>query len=290
MNTPASSQVSGFELHALTPSGLRPLSVAAATASVHELLDCLPYGVYSALRTFGHERFLWLDAHFDRTERSMASLGWTNRLDREGLRRALYAAVHAYPLPDAVVRFDALREPATIQNVAAEVFVALSPYVPVPAAFIREGVKVELAAHLHRETPRIKTTQFVRHRRPLPLSTREHYEGVLVDEQQGILECSSANIAFIQGNSVIAAGDGVLEGITQMVLRKVAGELGMQWVERRLPVAELGRVDEAFLSSSSRGIVPIVQVAQTVIADGKVGPRTRALFEAYYALAEREAK
>lgn len=290
MNTPTTAKLSGFELHALTSSGLRQLSVAAATASVHELLDCLPYGVYSAARTFHHERFLWLDAHFDRTESSMAKLGWPNRLDREALRRALYSAARAYPLADALVRFDVLREPATIQGVAAEIFLALSPYVPVPEEFVRDGVRVEFAAHLRRETPLIKTTEFVRRRRPLPLSTKERYEGVLLDEKQCILECSSANIAFIRGKSLTAAGDGVLEGITAKVLRKVAPSVGLEWVERRLPVAELATVDEAFLSSSSRGVLPIVQVEGTRIGSGKVGPHTRALFAAYYAFAEREAK
>ena len=50
MSTPSTAKVSGFELHALTSSGLQQLSVAAATASVHELLDCLPFGVYSDAR------------------------------------------------------------------------------------------------------------------------------------------------------------------------------------------------------------------------------------------------
>src|SRR5687768_12175600 len=119
----ATSKVSGLEFHALTEAGLRRLPIAATTGTVHDLFEELPFGVYSALRTFHHDRFLWLDTHFDRTERSMAQLGWTNRLDREALRRALYAAVRAYPLEDAVVRFDVLREPASVQGVASHVFV-----------------------------------------------------------------------------------------------------------------------------------------------------------------------
>ncbi len=290
MNTSSTSKISGLEFHALTAAGPKRLAVALETGTIHELLDCLPLGVYSALRTFGHDRFLWLDAHFDRTQRSMEQLGWPNRLDREALRRALYAMARAYPLPEGVVRFDVLREPATIQGATADVFIALSPYLPVPDEFLREGVRVEFAPHLRRETPLIKTTEFVRRRRPLPWSTRERYEGVLLDDDQCILECSSANIAFVRGKRVIAAGDGVLEGITSLVLRKVTQTVGLEFEDRRLPVAELGDVDEAFLSSSSRGVVPIVQVENTRIGDGKVGPRTRALLEGYYAFAEREAK
>ena len=290
MSTSSTSKTSQLEFYALTSAGSRRLSVGSATGTVHDLLDCLPLGVYSALRTFQHERFLWLDAHFDRTERSMAQLGWTNHLDRDALRKALYSSVREYSLAESMVRFDVLREPATIQGATAEVFIALSPFVPVPEAFLHDGVRVELAPHLRRESPLIKTTEFVRRRRPLPLSTKDRYEGVLLDDEQRVLECSSANIAFVRGKTVIAAGDGVLEGITARVLRKIASSAGLEWSDRRLPLAELSDVDEAFLSSSSRGVVPIVQVESTPIGNGKVGPHTRALLAAYYAFAEREAK
>ncbi|HUR29600.1 MAG TPA: aminotransferase class IV [Planctomycetota bacterium] len=278
-----------LQFHALTADGPRQLAIEKETGTVHELLDCLPLGVYSALRTFHHERFLWLDAHFDRTERSMAQLGWAKRLPREELRVALHELVRPYPLAEATVRFDVLREPTTIQGVSADTFIALSPDLAVPEKFLMEGVRVELAPHLHREAPRIKTTEFVRRRRPLPLATQERYEGVLLDEEQRILECSSANIAFVRGQEVISAGDGVLEGITSLVLRKLAPTLGLTWVDERVPLAELERVDEAFLSSSSRGVVPIVQIESTRIGSGAVGRRTTALLEAYYAFADSAA-
>lgn len=290
MSSLAPDQSAGLELHASTASGPRALSVEGRSGTVHDLLEQLPVGVYSALRTFHHDRFLWLEAHFDRTDRSMARLGWTRKLDRDALRRALDSLVRAYPLPDARLRFDVLREPATIQGVTADVFIALSPYVAVPPEFLREGVRVEIARHLRRDAPLVKTTDFVRIRKPLPLATRENYEGVLVDREERILECSSSNIAFVRGKTVIAAGDGVLEGITLRVVRHIAPALGLAWRDERLPLARLSTVDEAFLSSSSRGIVPIVRIAEHQIGDGRVGPCTRALLEAYLSFAEREAR
>jgi branched-subunit amino acid aminotransferase/4-amino-4-deoxychorismate lyase len=277
-------------LHAVTDGGLRVLTAEAGADNVHELLERLPDGVYSALRTFRHERFLWLDAHLDRTERSMRALGWSKPLDRQRLRRCLDAAVRAYPLADARVRFDVLREPFALQGVASDMFLALSPFVPVPEEFLRLGVRVELARHLVRQSPRVKTTAFVKARKPLPLGSRERYESVLVDAEERVLECSSANIAFVRGDAVVSAGEGVLEGITSLVLRELAPTLGLRWVEKRLPLAELASVQEAFLSSSGRGLVPIVQFEETRIGDGRVGPRTRALLAAYLAFAEREAR
>jgi len=288
-STPAAKST-GLELHALTSAGARRLDVAATAGNMHDVMDVVPFGIYSALRTFGHDRFLWLDAHLDRTEQSMALAGWTTKLDRGLLRAAVVSIARGYPLAEAMIRFDVLREPATIQGVEARVFIAVSPFVPVPASFAEAGVRVVLARHLRREAPLVKTTEFVHRRRPFPRSTQEEYEGVMLDDGDRILECTSANIGFVQGSRVIAAGDGVLEGITAKVLRRVAPAVGLTWVDRRLPLAEVGSVDEAFLSSSSRGVVPIVRIADTTIGDGKVGARTRALREAYYAFAEKEAR
>jgi len=279
-----------LQLFALTARGPVELAVDANGGTVHDILDRLPGGVYSALRTFGHNRFLWLDAHFDRTDRSMTALGWEKRLDRVALRAALHEVASAYPLADSRVRFDVLRDEFEIQGVRAATFLALSPYEPVPEPFLREGVRVEFAPHLHREAPRVKTTQFTRVRKPLPYGTKERYEHLMLDEQGRILECSSANVAFVRNGALLSAGDGVLEGITALVLRRIATGLGLAWTDERLSRDALNSVDVAFLTSSTRGVVPIVDIADTKIGDGRVGPITRRLVEAYYDYAEREAR
>lgn len=279
-----------LQLHALTESGPRALAVEAGSGNVHDLLERFPGGVYSALRTFGHDRFLWLEEHLARTERSMAGLGWPRKLDRTRLCAALDSLVRAYPGADSRVRFDVLREPFEVQGRRADMFIALSPFVPVPEKFLREGVTLDFAPHLHRRAPKIKTTDFVRERKPLPLGAQERYEHVLVDEEERVLECSSANLAFFAGDELVTAGDGVLEGITLAVLLHLAPKLGFRVRRARVAVAEIARFDESFLSSSARGPVPVVRIGPAVLGDGKVGPRVRRLVDAYYDCAAREAQ
>lgn len=281
---------SALQLFAVAPEGPVELALEGAQGTVHDLLERLPGGVYSALRTFGHNRFLWLDRHLERTERSMHGMGWKRPLDRARLCSALHRVVSDYPLADARVRFDVLEEPVDFMGVRAELFLALSPFVAVPEEFLRDGVRVEIAPDLHREAPRIKTTEFVRRRKPLPLGTKERYEHIMLDAQGRVLECSSSNIAFVRAGAIVSAGDGVLEGITALVLRHVASQLGLRWLDERLPLAELRSVDEAFLSSSARGVVPIVDVAGERVGSGHVGGVTRRLTAAYLEFAEREAR
>src|SRR5262245_36560983 len=251
------SSAAVVQLFAVEPSGPKALPVPDGAATFHDVLDGLPLGVYSALRTFHHERFLWLDAHLDRTDRSMELLGWSFRLDRPALRRALHAAVRAYPLADSRVRFDVLAEPADRLDTSSRVLVILSPYKPIPEAFLREGVRVEIAPSLRRDHPLIKTADFVVRRRPYPLERQDAYEHLLVDAEGGILECSSANFHGIRGGALWTGGGGALEGITEKVLLRVAAELGVPIRRERVRLAEVEKLDEAFLTSSTRGLVPI---------------------------------
>jgi hypothetical protein len=202
------------QLFAVTERGAQAVESRASGPTVHDVLDELPIGVYSALRTFRHDRFLWLDAHFDRTERSMRALGWTAELDRQRLRRAMHETVSAYPTP---TRACASTSCASRSRSAARPRTCSSrsrPTSPCRREVPGRGVSIDLAPHLHRKTPKVKTTDFVRERRPFPLGTQERYEHLQLDDQGRALECSSSNIAFIRGNELVSAGSGVLEGIT----------------------------------------------------------------------------
>jgi branched-chain amino acid aminotransferase len=285
---PASS-AGAVQLFAVVGSEPKPLPVPPGASTFHDLLDDVELGVYSALRTFRHDRFLRLDAHFDRTDRSMQLLGWDFRLDRPSLRRALHAIVTAYPLPDSRVRFDVLAKPAARFGVPSRVVVALSPFKPVPERFVREGVRVEIARELSRPQPLVKTADFILRRRPYPLESPEAYEHLLVDAEGRILECSSSNFHGVRGGELFSSAGGALEGITQKILLEVAGALGIRVRREHVRVEEVGKLDEAFLTSSTRGLLAIVDVAGTRIGSGSPGPCTQKLSRAYEELAEREA-
>jgi branched-chain amino acid aminotransferase len=280
----------GVELFAVTDEGPRPLPVAPQVKTIHEMLDGLPLGVYSALRTFEHNKFLWLEAHLDRTDRSMALLGWSYRLDRPRLRQALHQVCTAYPLPEARVRFDVLAAPAAAGDQASRELICLSPFQPLPADYYLKGVHVDLAPGLHRERPLIKTAAFVVQRRPYPLGHRLAFEHLLLDEGDHILEGSSSNFYGLRHGELWTADQAILEGITRRIVLQLAQAAAIPRRLEALSVAEIGQLDEAFVSSSSRGLVPVVQVAQQVIGDGRPGPVTRRLMQQYADFVAREIR
>jgi branched-subunit amino acid aminotransferase/4-amino-4-deoxychorismate lyase len=283
------SQLDLVQLFSVSPDGPQALPVPEGV-SLLELMGTLPQGVYSGLRTLRHDRFLWLDEHIARTVRSMRGLGWDWELDEGALRRALHRVCTDWPTADARVRFDVLEAPPPGGDTSSRVVIGLSPYSPVPAAFLREGVRVEIAERLRRDRPRIKTTEFILRRQPYPLSRQDRYEHLLVDDENRILECTSANFFGVSKGGMRTSGPGVLEGITRKIFMRIADELEIAVSTEPVALEALGELDEAFLTSSTRGLVPIVDVAGTPIGDACPGPVTQRLREAYEAFAEREAR
>ena len=283
----AESQV---QILALAGAEAVELAPPPDAATVHEVFDAYPRGVYSALRTFGHTRFFELDLHLDRTERCMGMLGWNWKLDRAGVRRMLDASARSAPYADSVIRFDALAEPVAAGRGEARIVLARAPFVEMPPEFVREGVRVELTRELVRQTPLIKTTAWVIRRRPYPYNRQDSFEHVMVDARGRILEGTTANLFAVRGKTLVTAGENVLEGITARIVERLAQARGLT-VRWEFPLEnELPRYDEVFLTSSVKAVVPVVRIGSLAIGGGVPGPIALALRADFYAAAEREAR
>jgi branched-chain amino acid aminotransferase len=277
---------------AATRDGPLDLSPPEGARTAHDCFDGLPLGVYSALRTFDRVNFLRLEQHLDRTDRSLELGGSRERIDRPRLRAALHAAVQRFASAsdqDAFVRFDWLAAPAPRLGTDERLLIALSAFAPVPESFLREGVGVGLST-LQRRTPLVKSARFVLERRPHPLGTRETFENLLLDERQHILEGTSSNFLAVEGGRLRRTGDAALQGITQRFVCELAAELGLEVSVDPVPLGEVGRLDEAFLTGSSRGIVPVVAIDGRCVGQGRPGPWTRRLLDHYLERARADAR
>ncbi|MCP5025467.1 MAG: hypothetical protein GY929_04205 [Actinomycetia bacterium] len=253
--------------------------------TVHEGFEQLGVAgsVYTAFRTFERDQFVALDEHLDRTLGSMQLLGWPDAeavLDRTLIRRGLAEAVNER-LGDSMVRLDILAPGSWVPGLSgARIVVTVAPLREVPERFVREGVRVELAPDLTRDQPRVKAAEFVQRRVPYPLGPQDAFEHLLLDSGGNILEATSANVYIVFDAVVHTAGHGVLEGITRLLCLRVARAEGIDVREQAVPLANLAQATEMFLTSATRGVIPIVNVAGTMIGQGRPGPVTRRLARA----------
>ena len=95
-------------------------------------------------------------------------------------------------------------------------------------------------------------------------------EALFIDQNQNILEGSTSNIFALIDDKLITppAGTLVLGGILRQQVIKAAAELGILVVERNLPVAELHRADEVFLTNSLIDILPVASIKGKAIHRG----------------------
>jgi len=272
-----------FQLFAVTKSGLQRLETPAGAAAFEELYQGLALGVYSALRTFSHNKFLDLDGHLARMKRSMALLGQDNGFDEGALRQGLHEAATAFPGSEARARLDLLSQPAMELGSDSRMLIALTPFAVPPERLYEEGVAVDIAPELSRKQPLAKTADFAARRRAY-VSDHQHddvQDFLMLDESGHILEGTGSNFYGVRDGVFYTAGEGVLEGITRSIILSRLPELGIPLRLEAVGQDELADLDEAAISSSSRALLPVIRVGSQQIGDGRPGPVCRRVLLAY---------
>jgi branched-subunit amino acid aminotransferase/4-amino-4-deoxychorismate lyase len=154
-----------------------------------------------------------------------------------------------------------------------------------PAAVYEKGVKL-ITCEFERDLPYVKTTNYVTAFRLSGLKKEKGAFEILYTWQGKILECARDNFFVFEGDTLVTPKDDVLDGITRkVVLHIVRGHFAVEM--RDLHASELGKVDEAFLASTSKQVVPVVQVDDRKIGSGAVGERTRAVMRLFDEYVER---
>ena len=260
------------------------LEVPGGAANLDRALLALPHGVYEALRTRGGARFFRLERHCARAADGCARAGLPP-FDEDLFRRGLDATTRAWGR-EAKVRIDLCAEPPAAFGAETRTLYSFRPLVlPSPKVYA-EGVSVRIAEGLERHDPEVKGTAFIAERARRPL-LEDDYESVLVDERGFLLECVMSNLFLVSGGELRTAGHGVLPGVTRETVLTAARSLDLPVREEAVHRDELGQVEEAFLTTSVRGLVPIVRLGGVRLGTGRPGPWTQRLSRAYASEVER---
>jgi branched-chain amino acid aminotransferase len=248
-------------------------------ATLAEASARLPAGAYTSLRTYGRSRVLRLAQHAARLAESMALQGRPTTVSVTELRQALATALVECGHPESRVR---------VTLAPPRLYVSVEPFVPLPASSYAEGVGCVTLA-IRRENPHAKDTRFIATAteayRALPSGI---HEGLLTSGQGEILEGLSSNFFALAGGALRTEAERVLEGVTRAQALELARGLAPV-VLRPVLVSEIPVLEEAFLTSASRGVLPVVRIDGATVASGAPGRLTRELMRRFAELAEREA-
>ena len=118
-------------------------------------------------------------------------------------------------------------------------------------------------------------------------------EAILLDSLGHVSEGSGENIYVVREGKIVTPPQtaGILEGVNRRAVIQIARDLGFEVVERDIARAELYLADEVFLTGTAAELVPVREVDDHAIGDGKPGEITRAVQsvfdDALYGRAER---
>jgi branched-chain amino acid aminotransferase len=260
-----------------TPSGVllvgRHGTLAASSGE-------LPEGAYTTLRTYGGRGVVRLGQHLRRLEESAALQGRPGPIDPAVARRAIAAALDAASHPESRLR---------LTFAPPRLFVAIEPFAPLPERLYEEGVAC-VTLEVQRQNPHSKDTRFIATAQAaytkLPAGVEE---GLIVGEDGAVLEGLSSNFFALVGGTLRTEEERVLIGVTRSLVLEVAE--GLMPVDRRAVRREdLPHIAEAFITSVSREVLPVVRIDDRPVGGGGIGVGTRAIRHAFDALVEREAE
>jgi len=257
----------------LTPEGARLLGSAATWSEAPESIS---EGSYTTFLVRKGRRVLDFGLHLLRLTDSAPG---GDPLDASSVAARLLEALEAEQLDTARVRLTRRR---------SRLFASLAPHEPLPTALYERGVACQTVA-LRRDSPRQKDARFI----AAAASAREGlaadvHEGLMTSGDGTLLEGLSSNFFGILGGELRTAQDGVLLGVTR---RRVL-ELATGLIPIRLePIGSWERraISEAFLTSASRGVLPVVKIDAAPVGAGLPGAVTRSLMERLEVSQDRDA-
>lgn len=147
----------------------------------------------------------------------------------------------------------------------------------------KKGIKVISIPDLRWHRRDIKTVQLLYPSMAKMAAEAQGKDDAWFVEEGFVTEGSSNNVYIVKNGKIITRqlSNDILHGITRASLLKYAAEAQMEVEERPFTIAEAQAADEAFYTSASAFVMPVVEVDGAAVGGGKVGPVATRLREIY---------
>ena len=235
------------------------------------------------------------DLHLARLERSVKEIGIPLPASLSDIRDAQAELIRRNALHEGVIYMQVTRGEAERDFVYADNmrpnFVMLTQTKNLAnAPSVLHGVRVDVAADTRWARRDIKTVMLLAQVLAKKQAKAKGYHEVWLVEDGFVTEGGSSTAFIITKDNVLVTrpnSPAILPGCTRRAVLQIAEEQNLIIDERLFTVDEAKGAKEAFLTSASSFVTPIIGIEDHTIGDGKPGPITRRLQEVYLDLARR---
>ena len=230
------------------------------------------------------------DWHLDRLEFSLSELNIPMPISRDAFRIVIRNVIRMNMIRDGLIYFQVTRgvmrrDHAYTSALKPQLIMTAKPMV-IPAADSDRVVKVITVPDQRWQRRDIKTTQLLPNCMAKTKAVEAGaYEAWMVDQDGCVTEGSSSNAWIVTHDGELItrpATYDILSGITRKAVLAIAAKRNLKIVERPFTPDEAKAAAEAFLSSASSLVTPVGIIDDQPVNDGKVGPVSMALRQAYF--------
>lgn len=234
-----------------------------------------------------------LDRHLARLMETIEFLAFACRVDEATLTDAVGQVLKANELSDAMVRITVT--PGDPAEGASTTLVTADVLAEYPPQWYADGVRVVISDFRQPTQHPIgghKTGCYLARTMARRIAAANGAEEALwFTTGEHLAEACFCNVFFVRGSKVYTPplDTPVLPGIVRGCVLEICKELEIEYVSTEPLVAEeMLEACEMFITASCSGIRPVVQIERHEVGDGKVGPVTRRIMDAYSKLLDTE--
>lgn len=246
-------------------------------------------GVYEVIAVVGGAL---VDAtlHFERLDRSLSALEIAAPMRRAPLEAVLREVARRNRVSEGIVylqvnRGVAPRNHAFPRDARPSMVVTARRGQPASSPALVEGVRVITIPDIRWRRRDIKSVSLLANVLAKQAAAQDGaFEAWQVDEDGMVTEGSQSNAWMVEASGAVVTrppSHDILTGITRTRLIDLARQDGITVIERAFTPQEAARAREAFLTSTSSFVVPVVQIDDAVVANGRPGAVTERLRALY---------
>jgi branched-chain amino acid aminotransferase len=270
-----------------------------AVVSVFDAGFVLGDGVWEGLRVYdGHPAFL--DQHLDRLYEGAAAIALDIGRSRDELTAEIYRTLRANDMTDGVhMRLMVTRGPKSTpyqdpRASAGPATIVMIPEHKNPLPVLLEGISL-FTVHVRRSPPDVLDPKLNAHSKLNDITaciqayTAGADEALMLDPNGFVATCNSTHFFIVRRGEVwTSSGAYCLGGITRANVLRVCEEAGIPAYEKLFSLTDVYGADEAFVTGTYAGVVPVRQVDGRRLAAQPPGPMVRRLRELYADLVARD--
>jgi len=258
-------------------------------------------GLFETMRAY-HGRVFRLGLHLDRFFKSAAKIFLQMPYSGDELSLIICDTIKKNNFQEAIIRLTATRgssDPGlNFSSALSPTLLAHArPFTPLPIEYFETGVKVitvpSSAFRISGLREQIKSCNYLSHiMLKKQADDQGDFEAITLKDDGTVCEGTTSNIFIVKDGVLLTppVSEHVLAGVTRKVVLEIANNQGMDCREGNFSKHEIFNADEVFLTNTGIEILPVCQVDNYRIGDGKPGSSAKSLRRNLLNLIEGECK